>query len=96
MKSDPNSVTNLPGDSGGALGASLGCPRGPRLNCGSGKLVRWTSWDTLMGSTVRVLFNAEFMFLFDCWILYVGMILHCLKRQAHPEEGQKEMENVCF
>ena len=42
MKSAPNSGKNRPGDLLEALWRPLGCPRGPRLNFGSEKLVRWT------------------------------------------------------
>ena len=59
MKSAPNSDKNRPGDVLEALWRPLGCPRGPRLNLGSEKLVRWTPLDPQMGSIFRLVFNAK-------------------------------------
>ena len=58
MTSAPNSFKNRPGDLLEALWRPLGCPRGPKLNVGSEKLVRWTA----PGPPDRV----HFSILFQC------------------------------
>ena len=96
MKSAPNSVRSRPRDLLGALWRPLGCPRGPRLNFGSEKLVRWTPPGPPDGVHFSTFFQCKIHLIF-CW--FFGCILEgfCIHfgRQNASKMGS-EMENVCF
>ena len=76
MKLGPNSVKNRPGDLLEALWRLLGCPRGPRPNFGSEKLVRWTppGPDGVHFSSLFSMQNASDLLLGS--EIHIGLILH--------------------
>ena len=65
MKSSEKSTNNRPGDPLEALWRRLGCPRGPRGDFGSEKLVRWTPLDPLRGLILGVFFDVKTVCCFD-------------------------------
>ena len=77
MKSSENSTNDRPGDPLEALWRRLGCPRGPRGEFGSEKLVRWTPPGPLMGLIVCVFFDVKTVRFCSCILLWkhVGVIV---------------------
>ena len=96
MKSAPNSVKNRAGDLLEALWRPLGCPRSPRLNFGSEKLVRWTPPGPPDGVHFSTFFQCTIHLIF-CW--FFGCILEGFGIHFGGQNASKmgsEMENVCF
>ena len=96
MKSAPNSIKNLPGDLLEALWRILGCPRGPRLNFGSEKLVRWTPPGPPDGIDFSTFVQCKIRLIL-CW--FFGCILEGFGIHFGGQNASKmgsEMENVYF
>ena len=95
MKSAPNSVKNRPGDLLEALWRLLGCPRGPRLNFGSEKLVRWTPpWTPRWGpffDFFSMQNSSDFLLVF--W-MHFGRILHPFWRPKCIQNGVRNGKRV--
>ena len=95
MKSVPKSVKNRPGDLLMALWRPLGCPRGPRLNFGSEKLVRWTPPGPPDGIHFSSFFQCKIhlIFLLVFW-MHFGRILYPFWRPKCIQNGVRNGKRV--
>ena len=68
----------------------MGYPRGPRLNFGSGNLVRWTLPGPPDGVYFSNFFNAKFIRFFVGFLdAFLGDCASMLEAKMHPKWGQK-------